>query len=175
MFYWWRIIATACERFSEGYLVAVERVITFWAICNSKLVSPLSSLPKSIATVLSLSASAIIFGEAEIIDSLGHGTFLSRDDVPITKLHPTRASSRLLTTWTVSIRSLALAAKAVTSSDGNYFGFTKHKLPKPIVFMALNVDPILPELDVSIRIILTCLFKPIIYSLCRYHQYSTEH
>jgi hypothetical protein len=67
-------------------------------LCSSSLVKPLSSLPKSIATVLFLSASAIIFGEAEAIDSLGHGTFLFLDDVPITKLHPSRASSMQLTT-----------------------------------------------------------------------------
>ena len=95
--------------------------------------------------------------------------------MPITKFKPSSASSKVSTTSISSIRSFAFAANVSTCSEGKSFGFTKHNFEKDMVFIALKVDPIFPEFDVSIRIILTCLFKLIIYCLCPYPQFLIEH
>ena len=96
-----------------------------------------------------------VLGDKSFKDSVGHGTFLCLDDVATTISVPSNASSSELKNFILSIKSAAFADKALTSSKLIFFGFIKHKLLKPIFFIALKVDPIFPELDVSMRIILT--------------------
>ena len=53
---------------------------------------------------------------------------------------------------TSSIRSVAFAARAFTSSEGKCLGLIRHKFLKFIVFIALRAEPMLPGLVVSTKL-----------------------
>ena len=86
---------------------------------------------------------------------LGHCKVRGRALVPITSEQSAIASSKDEKIIAFLIISLAPAANEIDCESGFITGLTKQRLDKPMVFIALAADPILPVWDVSTKTILT--------------------
>ena len=106
---------------------------------SSSLERPDVSLPKTIATLPSYSL--ISLAAALGVDT-GNEMWRLLAVVAKTKDAPSRASAKFsLRTARFKISS-APEAKATASCEGKFFGLTKYKFPKPMVFIARAADPI---------------------------------
>jgi hypothetical protein len=65
-------------------------------------------------------------------------------------------------TFAFSKTSKAFPDNALASPEGNFLGFTSERFYKPMVFIALATEPILPGCDVSTKTMLTKLLLKLI-------------
>ena len=85
--------------------------------------------------------------------NVGIEAFLVLAERPMFILALATASSRLENTLAFLRTSIQPTASASDFTDGNSFGLTKSNFLKPIVFIALAVEPIFPGCDVLTKTI----------------------
>src|SRR4030042_2172876 len=137
------MISTACERFSEGWILLLWILSRKPHRSTSSLLSPFASLPKRIATLLFAATSRIL----AVPCSTGSTTprlFPSLLVVPTTTALSLIASSTVSWISAESSTSWALRANHLPSSDISGGGLTRQRFLNPMFFIARADEPILP-------------------------------